>query len=462
VIGVGTSQVSATKSTARVESLAAQAGATDLFVFRRVEPRSFEHIGGVGRGAGWAGVVAIGLAEEPLFVEALESGAVVRRYSPVPWHVVGPYYGRAVAMVRVSDDIVTLFGSATPEMLELGDAELRELACGASESIGEVAPAKRLADELEVVSAIRDLLALGSGTFAETIQGVVEHARKALSCDLGVIAVSEPRWIAVSDPVGRLPVVPGELCEVMDAIAARPGFPLCIQNARSNPLPAPFAPEDGVVAYYVVELTGPVSGLLLLAHREAASRGFTLLCQALALRLVDAAGVLFETALSYDTLRDELARSNREARSDALTGLANRFAWDEALSGFVCASDAASVVQIDCRGLKHANETHGHDVGDQLLRRVAELVASSVGEDDLVARIGGDEFAVLLRHADELRAAAVCERVLGALEREPPIASSVSAAVVIGAATTRDGNLAGAQKQADTRMRDAKRLAALL
>src|SRR5580692_11809872 len=85
-----------------VEDVASAAGASDLFLFRRVEQRRFAHLGGVGRGAGWAGIVELGLDHEPVIAEALDSGEVIRHFRPDAWHVFGPYYGRAVAIVPVN------------------------------------------------------------------------------------------------------------------------------------------------------------------------------------------------------------------------------------------------------------------------------------------------------------------------------------------------------------------------
>jgi diguanylate cyclase (GGDEF)-like protein len=455
VATVSSASVATASSAPTVEEVAAAAGATDLFLFRRVEQQSFAHIGGVGRGAGWAGILEIGLAEESVFAEALERGGVVRHDRPDLWHVFGPYYGRSVAIVPVSPDVVAVFGAPEAPLLELEEAEFAELALWASESIGEVAASKRLADELEVVNAVRDLLRLPAGSFEETLHGVVEHARLVLSCDLGVLAVREPAHLAVSDPAGVLRVDPAVLARVMNTIAESVASPFCVQDACTLELPAPFSRADGVLAYYVLGFSRPVPGTLLLAHTDAGPRGFTQLCQSLGLRLVDAAGVLFETALARDELRDELARSSSEARRDTLTGLANRLAWDEATARFA-RGQPASVLMIDCRGLKHANETYGHDVGDRLLRRVADVVAGSVRTGDLVARLGGDEFAVLLPEADEGGTRVLCERIHAALEAEPPI-ESVPAAVAIGAATTDVGDLMAAQKLADARLREAKR-----
>jgi diguanylate cyclase (GGDEF)-like protein len=86
------------------------------------------------------------------------------------------------------------------------------------------------------------------------------------------------------------------------------------------------------------------------------------------------------------------------ARRDPLTGLSNRLAWEEAIEQFERAATPIAVVLADVDGLKVANDTHGHEMGDRLLMRVGALLAdgtpSARGVDAF--RVGGDEFAVLL------------------------------------------------------------------
>ncbi|MDD5037352.1 MAG: bacteriohemerythrin [Methylococcaceae bacterium] len=102
-------------------------------------------------------------------------------------------------------------------------------------------------------------------------------------------------------------------------------------------------------------------------------------------------------------LSDELAAANRHfenlAMTDLLTGLANRRhgmshleqAWDESLRK----GEPLSCLLIDADGFKQINDTYGHDAGDVVLRRLADLLKHSVRTDDLPCRLGGDEFMVI-------------------------------------------------------------------
>ena len=84
---------------------------------------------------------------------------------------------------------------------------------------------------------------------------------------------------------------------------------------------------------------------------------------------------------------------------------------------------AACVLSIDLDGLKAANDTEGHDAGDRLLRRAAGALRSGVREQDVVARVGGDEFVVLLVECQEEQGRIVQRHLREYLDRERVSAS---------------------------------------
>lgn len=112
------------------------------------------------------------------------------------------------------------------------------------------------------------------------------------------------------------------------------------------------------------------------------------------------------------------AYSHREATANAstdpLTGLPNRRYFDE-FCGLLArrrrAGDAVAVLMIDIDRFKVLNDTYGHPVGDEVLRAVAGAIVTAVREEDVPARIGGEEFAVLLRNPGPDIATEVGERV---------------------------------------------------
>ncbi|MCD2315759.1 diguanylate cyclase [Sphingomonas sp. IC-11] len=108
-------------------------------------------------------------------------------------------------------------------------------------------------------------------------------------------------------------------------------------------------------------------------------------------------------------------RLARAALTDALTGLANRRGLDEELGARLSTGSGGCVALFDLDHFKRINDTHGHAAGDEVLRRFATLARASVREQDLVARLGGEEFAVVLPEATISQAALVCERLRHAI-----------------------------------------------
>lgn len=99
--------------------------------------------------------------------------------------------------------------------------------------------------------------------------------------------------------------------------------------------------------------------------------------------------------------RREAEELFRLANFDLLTGLANRGRFFRLVEETLAEPTAAAVVMIDLDGFKDVNDTLGHAVGDGVLREVAARLARRIGEDDAAARVGGDEFAILLRGVSE-------------------------------------------------------------
>ncbi|MBE0450589.1 MAG: transporter substrate-binding domain-containing protein [Clostridia bacterium] len=97
---------------------------------------------------------------------------------------------------------------------------------------------------------------------------------------------------------------------------------------------------------------------------------------------------------------------------DDLTGLYNRAYYSEQLDYFEKMKVMPlSIVLADLNGLKITNDTLGHELGDQLLKKIAEVLKSSCGENDIVARIGGDEFVVLMPGGSDQMAQMLCNKI---------------------------------------------------
>jgi diguanylate cyclase (GGDEF)-like protein len=105
-------------------------------------------------------------------------------------------------------------------------------------------------------------------------------------------------------------------------------------------------------------------------------------------------------------IRDGEQRASRMARLDSLTGLSNRQAFhehiDHALAQPTAQHQGVAVLFLDLDGFKHVNDTHGHAVGDLLLKIVAARLSRAVRAEDVMSRFGGDEFACLLLGPQDL------------------------------------------------------------
>lgn len=123
----------------------------------------------------------------------------------------------------------------------------------------------------------------------------------------------------------------------------------------------------------------------------------------------------------------------RAAHTDALTGLLNRRGIEPELERLL-AEGGLTVVMVDLDQFKAYNDRHGHLVGDDALRRVAQVLTDAAGPGDRVARFGGEEFTVALTGADASAAHDYAGRVMAAL-REEPVAEDRRLTVSAGVAT---------------------------
>jgi len=105
--------------------------------------------------------------------------------------------------------------------------------------------------------------------------------------------------------------------------------------------------------------------------------------------------------------------------TDPLTTLNNRRYYDQVKQELDTEPYyPLTLVVADVNGLKLTNDAFGHEAGDELLRKVAEVMRKTCREDDIISRIGGDEFVLLLPQTDALHAQAIVKRLNAALERE--------------------------------------------
>jgi diguanylate cyclase (GGDEF)-like protein len=432
----------------RVAEAAASVGAADVFVFRRVTADRFVHVGGLGRGEGWAGNIDLILAEDDRAREAIAAANPVRVTAEAPVRIFGPYYQRNAVFVPLSPDLMVVFGDLDTEAHD--QEAVYAAAAAASAAIAQVSSAKRLADELELLHAVQALSQTDAVRIHEVMAHVVESAIAALSCDLGIIYVAclDAIETAEHEPSGADPA--RFLPAMRRLYAEATGLPACVQDSQTDPPPAPLS-ACGVTSHYLLPVGVPPFAVLALMHTEERPRGFTSLCREVGLRLAESAEPLLRSALKLHELEIQLDRVGRDARIDPLTRLPNRRAWQEAVESLE-EGMGGGVVVIDVDRLKSVNDERGHHVGDEYLQTVAETMASNLRGEDFLARIGGDEFAILLPGADEMSCRAVARRMNGALSKHPGFAGYPLAASVGYAATPPAASIEAAWRTADQDM----------
>jgi diguanylate cyclase (GGDEF)-like protein len=147
-------------------------------------------------------------------------------------------------------------------------------------------------------------------------------------------------------------------------------------------------------------------------------------------------------------LRRTLESKARQAASDALTGLPNRRAFDRRFNAdFKRARrfhEPLSLLLIDVDHFKNINDRHGHMVGDEVLRHLAATLRSHLPRDfDVLARLGGEEFAAVLPHTDREAAVTVAERLRTAVaDQTIPTtdgALQITVSIGIGSLSSRTG-----------------------
>jgi diguanylate cyclase (GGDEF)-like protein len=144
---------------------------------------------------------------------------------------------------------------------------------------------------------------------------------------------------------------------------------------------------------------------------------------------------------------------------DALTGLANRGAFDEVLLRLEERGPwPVGIMMVDLDGLKQVNDQQGHAAGDELLRRTAQVLEATFRTSDCVARIGGDEFAMLLSGHDVRAIDQLAQRLVDAVEAHNLAHGGNPLRLSLGTAVAQRGErLNVALGEADRRMYSMKR-----
>jgi diguanylate cyclase (GGDEF)-like protein len=181
-------------------------------------------------------------------------------------------------------------------------------------------------------------------------------------------------------------------------------------------------------------------------------------------------GIFFHTYVGrtfsyFSRMRDYNARLQVMADHDPLTQLMNAGAYYAACDKLIALSrrnqSPYAVLFVDLDHFKAINDTHGHAVGDEVLRKVADTLRQSLRQTDLIGRIGGEEFSVFVPDTDLQGAMQVAEGLRRAIEECRPRAGALSLKVTasIGVASHATGvqSMQAIQQRADQAMYEAKR-----
>lgn len=127
--------------------------------------------------------------------------------------------------------------------------------------------------------------------------------------------------------------------------------------------------------------------------------------------------------VEFEEQRQRISHLEELADQDSLTPVINRRAFVRELSRVLAYGErydtASSVIYIDLNGLKQINDTYGHPAGDATLLKLATMLTEQVRGSDVVGRLGGDEFGVLLVHADEAVATEKALQLIDVVESNP-------------------------------------------
>ncbi|OIP85673.1 MAG: GGDEF domain-containing protein [Rhodobacterales bacterium CG2_30_65_12] len=217
-------------------------------------------------------------------------------------------------------------------------------------------------------------------------------------------------------------------------------FTLRMCDAASTPLIATaVCPASG--AGVLVNLSFGIAVVEAVARFRLAGSDFAATDLTLEmLYLVEAnAAAMAESRMLNERLHGAKIEAEAEALSDMLTGLQNRRALDQMLSRMIARGMPFTLMHLDLDFFKQVNDTLGHAAGDLVLKEVARILLDETRDEDVVARVGGDEFVIIANGlTDYSRLRAIAGRLIRRLEEPVPYgdcAARISASIGMAVST---------------------------
>lgn len=303
---------------------------------------------------------------------------------------------------------------------DFGNDELGQLAGEMNQMLERLEHSE--ARDRAILQSVRD------GYFEMDVDGVILTVNPAL-CQL----LGQTRETLIGHPYY-------ELLGEDDLARARQPFQRAMQSGAGKTFAIPLQRADGSLGYFEATVS-------LIHDLQGELRGYR--------------GIVRDVSdqIAYQQQLLEMAYR------DPLTGLGNRKAFDEQLGQALLRAGSGgselALLYLDLDRFKEVNDRFGHDIGDALLRTVAERVRSTLRQPDKAYRLGGDEFAVLLEDSQENNPQRLAERLLAALVQ--PIALNgeridfVTPSIGIALYPRHAGDAEGLVRAADSAMYQAKR-----
>jgi diguanylate cyclase (GGDEF)-like protein len=245
---------------------------------------------------------------------------------------------------------------------------------------------------------------IGDGTAGLRLIDPQDGRSMLLAASLGLTPElsDSKRRVPVGQGIGGRAVSEGRLVFTDDYAATEHALPEFVDSGMTAAMAAPVFQGEQIV------------GSLVVATWEAGRR-YSAAEQEVLLALAEHAGLALNDARTVAALKESARAATEQARTDSLTGLPNRVQLLTQLRRVLGSRQPLALLFVDLDDFKVVNDTLGHPVGDALLCAVGDRIGALVRADEVVARMGGDEFAVLLVGVTPEQALAGANRICAAL-----------------------------------------------
>ena len=195
---------------------------------------------------------------------------------------------------------------------------------------------------------------------------------------------------------------------------------LCFRQDPSSTFKAVMAPFGETAEIFVINLSFGITIQESVRRFNLTNADFAATDMAMEMLYLIEAKSSAMSATHRLNLKLQIAKiaAEEQAFTDTLTGLKNRRAVDHVLGRLVESAQGFAVMQVDLDFFKNVNDTHGHAAGDHVLQAAARIMVNETRAEDTVARVGGDEFTLILPNLHDAKdLQAVGERLINRLER---------------------------------------------